>query len=160
MFFSTSNWTVVSKVLRLTTKKTSRRKISGLLWGDCDWIAVTKTSQPVASYTKFWIQMDIYKTYLFITVFNNTDMMVLKCITSHWSPQTTRNSLQLLFLDSTKVSSKLSIIGLLWGESKGNLLSHPSLGWLCFQFVSAAASASAAATMTFASRVKTVSARP
>ena len=27
-------------LLRLTTKKTSRHRISGLSWGDCDWIAV------------------------------------------------------------------------------------------------------------------------
>ena len=49
-------------LLRLRTKKTSRRRLSsrlrGGLWLDC---FVTKTSQQVASYRKFWIQMDIYE---------------------------------------------------------------------------------------------------
>ena len=43
------------------------------------------------------------------------------------------------------------------GPADTNLSSsHPGLGWLCFQFVSAASTAASAAEMTFASHVKTI----
>ena len=71
-------------------------------------------------------------TNLFITAYNNTDMTVLrKYITSQWryvrdmASQITRNSTVVFRLK--KVTPKLSIIGPLWGESTGILLSSLSL---------------------------------
>ena len=108
---------------RLTTKKTSKHKISGLLWAEstADWIAVLPKHHNQLHLTHFWIL--IYSQLL-------TTIQIWRCcvnISHHsdvtwgtWrlqSPET-----QLLFLDSTKVTSKLSIIGSLWGESSGILL--------------------------------------
>ena len=68
----------IQNLFRLTTKETSRRRISGLLWGGCYWIAVLPKHHSQLHLTEIW-------TNLFITAFNNTHMTVSrKYITSQW----------------------------------------------------------------------------
>ena len=67
-------------LLRLTTKKTSRRRISGHLWGDCNQniTASCILHKMLNTDGHIW-------TTLFLTAFNNTDMTVLrKYITTQW----------------------------------------------------------------------------
>ena len=50
-------------LFRPTTKKASRHRLSGLLWGEstADWIAVLPKHHSQLHLTQFWIQMDIYE---------------------------------------------------------------------------------------------------
>ena len=50
-------------LFRLITKKTSRHRISGILWGEStsDWIAVLPKHHSLLHLTQFRIQMDIYE---------------------------------------------------------------------------------------------------
>ena len=86
-FFNTSKSTVVSKVCSAKNKENIKTQnqwsfVRGIhRWLDC---CVTKTSQPVASYTILNTDGHIW-TNLFITVYNNTDVTVLrKYITWQW----------------------------------------------------------------------------
>ena len=111
----------------LTTKKTSRHRINSLLWGDCDWIACYQ------NITASCILHNILNAngHIWTNLYLLSTIQIWWCCvnTSHHSDVTwgTRRlkspETWLLFLDSTTVTSKLSIIGPLWGESTSKLFS-------------------------------------
>ena len=101
------------------------------LWGEstADWITVLPKHHSQLHRTQFLTQMDIYElmySYLLST------LHIWRCGVnlSHYSDVTwgtwrlTSPETGLLFLDWTKLTTKLSIIGPLWGESTDNNNHH------------------------------------
>ena len=96
-------------------------------WLDC---CVTKPPHLVASFTKLWIQMDIYIYELIYLLLLSTIHPWRRCmVISHYRDFTREghsisNHRQLgcstEFRLTTKKTSKINIIGPLWGESTGD----------------------------------------
>ena len=118
-------------LFRLTTKKASRHRISGLLWGEstADWIVVLPKHHNQLHLTQFWIQMDIYE--LIFSQLLTTIQVWRYCVNISYHSDVTWGiwrhkspEIRLLFLDPTKVTSQLSIIDHLWGESTVSYYYH------------------------------------
>ena len=83
MFFNTSKSTAVSNVCSGQQQRKHQGTESVVFGEGIPPLIVTKTSQPVASYTILNTDEHIW-TNLFITAFSNTNTVLRKYITSQW----------------------------------------------------------------------------